>query len=75
MPHRMKSNATFQPKGKIGIIPNLSVKVDKISSFERDRQSVDERMSRVAKDYSMAVKNKKRMAALMDILSNDDRDS
>ena len=29
----------------------------------------------MARDYKMAVKNKERMAVLMDILSNDDRDS
>ena len=29
----------------------------------------------MARDYKMAVKNKERMAVLMDILSNDDKDS
>ena len=74
MPHRMKSNATFQPKN-VSIMPNFEIQQDKISSVEKDRQSVDDRLSRVAKDYRMAVKNKERMAALMDILSNDDRNS
>ena len=36
---------------------------------------MDEKLSRVARNYKMAVKNKERMAVLMDILSNDDKDS
>ena len=42
-------------------MPNLEIKQDKVSKIEKERQSVDDRLSRVAKDYRMAVKNKERM--------------
>ena len=61
MPHRMRSNLTFQPKKPQAIMPNLEIKQDKVSKIEKERQSVDDRLSRVAKDYRMAVKNKERM--------------
>ena len=36
MPHRMRSNLTFQPAVKTGI--KLDIKQDKISQMEKDRQ-------------------------------------
>lgn len=53
---------------------SLDIKPDVVSLQERGRQVEDETLSRVAKDYNAAVKNKKKMAMLMDLMSNDGTD-
>ena len=52
----------------------LEAKPDRISLVEKERQSQERSLSRVASDFKMAVSNKKRMAVLMDILQDDQKD-
>ena len=57
MPHRMKSNATFQPKS-LKIEPDLQV------SPSKDKIH-DDNVSQLAIDYNMHMRNQKRIQDLM----------
>ena len=53
---------------------SLDIKQDKISLVEKGRQLEDDKLSQVAKDYNLAVSNKKKYSILMDLMSNDGRE-
>ena len=52
----------------------MDIKQDRISLAEKGRQLEDDKLSQVAKDYKMAVSNKKKYAMLMDLMSNDGKE-